>query len=136
MEKKTTKDCAWILSGYYLEEKRISLGEKMDVPILDLYETPDEIIVEVDVPGVDPGCLSVRVADNRLTIEGKRGPKEEEGVNYIRMERCHEDFSRMIQLPMAVNSHNARARYERGVLILFFPKIVERRKEEIAIIVE
>lgn len=136
MEKKTLKRFAWISSNYYLEEERIGFGEKLDTLPLDLYETHEEIIVEIDLPGIDPGFLDIKMANNQLIIEGKRGLKEEEGVTYLRMERSHEDFRRMIQLPRAVNSHKARACYERGVLILLFPKIKDRRREEIAINIE
>lgn len=136
MEKKTGKDYTWISSSYYyLEEERISLGEKMNSPLLDLYETDGEVIIEVDVPGIDPRHLDVKIANNQLTIEGKRGLREEEGVNYLRMERCHEDFRRITELPIAVNSHKVKARYERGVLIVLFPKIEEKRKEKIVITV-
>lgn len=104
-------------------------------PLVDIYEQSDALVIEADLPGIEPGEVAVRLADDQVTIEGQRGQRGEgqEAGHYLRMERCFEDFRRIIQLPFAVDPQKAEARYRQGVLILRFPKIEDRRKRTIKI---
>jgi HSP20 family protein len=104
------------------------------LPLLDLYEVPGGLVVEVDLPGVRIEDIAVVVSRSDLTIEGiRRGPAEPERGCFLRVERSTAGFHRMIPLPAAVNPHDASARYERGVLTVTFPKIPDRRREAIKI---
>jgi HSP20 family protein len=113
-------------------EKERGISGETEAPKLDLYETEEHIVAEVDLPGWDAAGISVRVLDNRLILEGRQDSPHEQG-NFIRMERCQEDFRRILLLPCAVDPKNAFARYERGVLTLRLPKIVDRRRKAVKI---
>lgn len=116
------------------EEEKGSAGET-ETPLLDIYEEPGAIVIEADLPGIDPKEVAVYLASHQVMIEGRRcrrGEGQEEG-NYLRMERCIEDFRRIIPLPFAVNPQKAEALYRQGVLILRFPRIEERRNRTIRI---
>ena len=110
------------------------LGET-ETPRLDLYETEKDVVIEVDLPGIDPQGVSLKVLNNQLTLEGKRGERGEkpEMGHYLRMERCFEDFRRILLLPCAADPEQAQAAYEMGVLVLRLPKIVDRRRKAIKI---
>lgn len=109
------------------------IGET-ETPLLDIYETPDAIMVEADLPGLDPQAIMVRLLDNQLTLEGRRCEQgDADAGHYLRMERCYEDFRRILQLPCAVDPTGARGNYEQGVLKLRLPKITERRRKPIRI---
>jgi HSP20 family protein len=110
------------------------LGET-ETPRLDLYETEKDLVIEADLPGINPSEVSLRFLNNQLTLEGKRGERQEdsESVHYLRMERCLEDFRRIVHLPCAVDPQQAQACYQMGVLILRLPKIVDRRQRAIKI---
>lgn len=96
-------------------------------PLLDLYETKEEIVVEIDLPGIGTDDVLVKVFEDLLIIEGiKREVEEERKIRYICMERNFESFRRMIRLPVAVNSTAGKAVYSEGVLKLTFPKIKEK----------
>jgi HSP20 family protein len=101
-------------------------------PPIDLYETANDVIVEADLPGADPASLRVVASDRQLRIEGSCRPRAVQG-GYLQMERCHEEFSRPVALPAAVDPHRATARYERGVLLVTLPKIEDRRNTAIEI---
>lgn len=103
-----------------------------EAPPIDLYETATDVIVEADLPGVDPAKLRVVASDRQLRIEGSCRPRPIQG-HYLQMERCHEEFSRPVLLPAAVDPNRAAARYERGVLIITLPKIQDRRNTAITI---
>lgn len=115
-------------------ERRDMVGETA-TPLVDIYEQSDALVIEADLPGIEPGEVAVRLADNQVTIEGQRGQRGEgqEAGHYLRMERCFEDFRRIIPLPFAVDPQKAEASYRQGVLVLRFPKIEDRRKRAIKI---
>jgi len=116
------------------EQSSISLGETTG-PLLDLYETADDIVVEVDLPGMDPAEVEVCFLHGLLTIEGVKKEKveEDEKVNYLCMERSFETFRRVIKIAVPINPRGAGAVYSMGVLTVTFPKVKEKRGEAIKI---
>ncbi|MEK6683879.1 MAG: Hsp20/alpha crystallin family protein [Nitrospirota bacterium] len=116
------------------EEGKGMVGET-ETPLVDIYEQSDAVVLEADLPGIEPAEVTVRLGDNQVTIEGRRGQRGEgqEAGHYLRMERCFEDFHRIIHLPFAVDPQRAEASYRQGVLIIRFPKIEDRRKRAIKI---
>lgn len=112
-----------------------SLPEETETPLLDIYEDPEAIIIEADLPGIKPDEVSVHLSNNSVIIKGRRGGRAEEDTtgHYLRMERCIEDFRRIIPLPISVDPHRSEANYRHGILILRFPRIKERRNRAIKI---
>ncbi len=117
-----------------LEEEKPRMGET-ETPLLDIYEDLESIVIEVDLPGINPKQIVVLLEKNQVVIEGHRGERGEgQGAgSYLRMERCFEDFKRIIPLPIAVDQRQAEGRYRNGVLVLRFPKISDRRNQTIKI---
>ena len=69
-------------------------------PAVDIFETEHELIVNADLPGVNPLNLDIRVENNILTIRGDRtfdGDKGNEET-YLRVERAYGPFSRSFSL--------------------------------------
>jgi HSP20 family protein len=96
-------------------------------PPVDLYETDHSLVLEMDLPGIDPGDVLIKVYEDVIIIEGvKREKIEEKGFRYICMERNFESFRRMIKIPIPVNSKEGKASYNSGVLTVTFPKVRER----------
>ena len=108
------------------------LKEEGALPPIDLYETADTVVIAADLPGVDPNALELTASDHLIRIQGRCRPRTIQG-RYLQMERCHDDFSRAISLPTAIDPHHAMARYERGVLTIIIPKIHDRRNTSIKI---
>jgi HSP20 family protein len=127
--------------GPYQETHDSDTGEgkgmigETETPRVDIYEQSDAIVIEADLPGIEPADIAVRLVDDQVTIEGRRGHRGEgqEAGHYLRMERCFEDFRRIIHLPLAVDPKKTEACYRQGVLVLRFPKIEDRRKRAIKI---
>lgn len=115
--------------SYFLQSP---FREESTAPPIDLYETATELVLEADLPGVDPKSLQLTVSDRTIRIQGHCRPRTIQG-RYLQMERCHEEFSRPVLLPTAVDPHRAVARYERGVLMITIPKINDRRNRAIQI---
>jgi len=95
---------------------------------LDMYETKDEVIVEMAVPGIDPKDLEVKVEDNRLTVKGEiKAEEKREERDYLLQERRYGRFYRTVTLPEHVKGGEAQAEFENGVLKLTIPKREEAK---------
>ncbi len=103
-------------------------------PAVDIYETENELVVQADLPDVNPQDLDIRVENNILTIRGER--KFETKVsddNYLRIERAYGSFSRSFSLANSVNSDAIKADYHDGVLTLSIPKTEEAKPKQIKV---
>jgi HSP20 family protein len=105
-------------------------------PAVDIYETPNELVVKADLPDVDEKDIDVRVENNLLTIHGER--KFENSVseeNFLRVERTYGAFSRSFSLPNTVNSEAIGAEYKNGVLTVTLPKREESKPRQVKVTV-
>jgi HSP20 family protein len=92
-------------------------------PSLDLYETKEEFIVLVDVPGVQPQDVEVVVDRDILRIAGNRCRPVGQGITRVhQMEIDFGAFSHAIRLPEQVNSEAASSTYRDGFLTIRLPK--------------
>lgn len=99
-------------------------GERW-VPAMDIVETDDEYRVQLEVPGVAPEEIEVRVDGNTLTVSGEKrysSGEERRGEGYTFVERAYGRFARSLRLPRTVDAERITARYDRGVLTLVVPK--------------
>lgn len=96
---------------------------------MDLSETNGSLEVTLDMPGFKREDIEIDVADNRLTVSGKREMEEkEEGKDFHRIERQSGSFQRSIRLPAEVAADGAQAELKDGVLKVTLPKS-EKAKE-------
>ena len=95
----------------------------MASPAADVYEAPDEIVVELDVPGFDEHELSVTITDHTLSVVGDRKKQSEKRERAVRVrERLESHFERRFHLPATVDGDHIHAEYGKGVLTLHVPK--------------
>ena len=95
-------------------------------PAVDIFETPESVVIAAELPGLSPSEMEIRIADNTLTLKGER--RLEKGIqqeNYHRIERSYGSFSRSFPLPVGVKSSEARAEYRLGILHIRIPKARE-----------
>ena len=105
-------------------------------PAVDIYETPNELVVKADLPDVNEKDIDVRVENNLLTIRGER--KFEKSVseeNFLRVERSYGSFSRSFSLPNTVNAEAIGAEYKNGVLTVTLPKREESKPRQVKVTV-
>ena len=103
-------------------------------PAVDIYETPNELVVKAELPDVDEKAIDVRVENNLLTIRGER--KFEKNIsedNYLRVERTYGSFSRSFSLPTTVNAEAIHAEYKNGVLTVNLPKREESKPRQVKV---
>ena len=103
-------------------------------PAVDIYEQNGNIVLQAELPGLDPKEVDVRVENNVLTLRGQR--KLEESVNqdsYHRVERSYGSFTRSFTLPNVIDTEKIQANYKDGVLRLTLPTKEEAKPKQIAI---
>ncbi len=90
-------------------------------PAVDVYETNEEMIVVVEVPGVNPASIDLAVTGNVLSVRGSKEPAAlPESVPHLR-ERRFGAFHRQLSVP-DVDFDKAQAEANNGVLLIRIPK--------------
>ncbi len=90
-------------------------------PPTDVYETEEEIVVRVELAGVDPSQVSIQLTERVLTVSGVRQDKQLK-VGYHRMEISHGPFETRAVLPRRSDVRGIRAEYQAGFLLIRVPK--------------
>jgi HSP20 family protein len=104
------------------------------LPISDVIETDDVLVVKVELPGVEPGDLSLTAHGGNVILRGeKRRAPENVPAKFHLAERAFGRFRRVIHLGVPVNTHKAEAELTEGFLRIRFPKVPNRRGEEVPI---
>lgn len=89
----------------------------------ELEETPTDVVVRVELPGMDKDDCRILIEGNRLQISGERRfERESSDSTYHVMERAYGAFQQSIPLPHNVAIERAEARLENGVLTVRLPK--------------
>lgn len=109
-------------------------SEKDGELTVDVYQTPDMIVVKSMIAGVRPEDLDVSITRDMITI---RGHREEERVSreedYLARELYWGSFSRTIQLPEEIDVDEAEAVEKHGLLILKLPKLDKKRQSKLKV---
>ena len=107
------------------------------IPNVDIVETDSELLLRIEVPGVRPDGLSLTVHGGNLIVRGeKERPQLEGRAEFHVAERSFGTFRRVVHLGVPVNTHQARALLNNGLLRISFPKVPNRRGEEVPIEVQ
>lgn len=103
-------------------------------PPVDIYETPEAVVLRADLPGVDLKDIDVRIENSTLTLRGERRfTKEAKEEDYHRIERSYGTFSRSFQLPGAIDQAKIQAKHKEGVLEIMLPKREDTRPKQIKV---
>ena len=103
-------------------------------PAIDMYQTDNEIVVKVSLPGIKADEVQLNITGDMLTIKGEKKEQEEKKDKawHIREQRWG-TFERSVTLPTAVVGDKARAEFENGILTVTLPKAAEVRPKTITI---
>lgn len=99
---------------------------------LDVYVTPEEIVIVASLPGLTADEVDITIDGDRLTIQGELRPPLE-NVDYLFQERAYGPFSRTLALNVPINAGQAEAVFENGVLTLTLPKAEESKPRSIEV---
>lgn len=101
---------------------------------VDIYQTPDAIVVKALVAGVQPQTIDIALTREMLTISGQREDEREvEEDNYFQRELYWGSFSRTILLPEEIDVDLAEASEKHGILMIRLPKINKKRQTKLKV---
>jgi HSP20 family protein len=113
-------------------EQEYSAGEWC--PLTDIYETEEEYIFKVEVPGLEKKDVNIEVKDDTLWIRGERREDvDAKKDNYHRIETRAGKFSRSFRLPRGINQEKIKATMKNGILELKVAKPEEKKPKAISI---
>ncbi len=101
---------------------------------LDVYQTPDEIIVRAMIPGVRKDDMDIAISRDTITIRGSR--KEEKNISeedYVVRELYWGTFSRAVRLPHEVDIEHAEATENQGLLTIKLPRVDKDKQAKLRI---
>ncbi|MGE5291745.1 MAG: Hsp20/alpha crystallin family protein [Micromonosporaceae bacterium] len=105
----------------------VPAGHARWAPACDVFSRDGDLVVELDLPGVDPAKdVRVTVEDGVLCISGERHPHTNGGAGYYRREWRYGRFERAITLPDGITGEGITASYHDGVLEVVVPKAARR----------
>jgi HSP20 family protein len=104
-------------------------------PAADVYETDDEFVVELEVPGYEEKELSIEVSDHMLAIKGSRttAKEVEERKEFSLHERLERAFERRFILPNEADTEHLKAVFGEGVLKVRAQKLETAKPRKVAI---
>jgi HSP20 family protein len=116
---------------------RLVRGTSGFTPPLDMVDREEEMMLRVDLPGLEQKDIEVTVEEGMLTVKGtrkeEREPREED---YYARERWAGAFTRSVMLPPGLEPEKMKAIFRNGVLEVHVPKTKEAKSKKIEIKVE
>jgi HSP20 family protein len=106
-------------------------------PAADVTETEAEYRVLIDLPGIDPAAVQLRVENDTLTVQvDRKQTQAAAGETVHRSERAFGTFFRSFTLPTGVDATKVEAAYDKGVLAVKLPKREEAKARSIPVSVK
>jgi HSP20 family protein len=100
--------------------------------IVDVYQTPDEIVVQSAIAGVRPEDIDISATPDKITIRGTRHhEKEVREDNYLCQECYWGRFAREIIFPQEVDPEGATVSFKNGILTVRLPKTSKKKTKKL-----
>jgi HSP20 family protein len=123
-----------LFDSFFGRPTSVQAGERLWVPLADMWETRDDLYVAFEIPGVREKDVNVSITGDLLTVKGERKwDREVKEDSFHRLERVYGRFERSIPLPVPVQADKVKATYRDGVLEIRLPKAEEVKPKEIKI---
>ena len=101
---------------------------------IDVYQTPDMVVVKSMIAGVRPDDLDVSITRDSITVRGRREEERlTDGGDYLVRELYWGSFSRTVSLPEEIDVDAAEAVEKHGLLILKLPKLDLKRQSKLKV---
>ena len=103
-------------------------------PVADIYETPEMLCLDLELPGLKQEQIELRLDGDELVVEGAREMvREQEGEQFHRVERSYGKFSRRFRLPSTVDRDAIEATYRHGLLRVTLPRREQRHPDPVRV---
>ena len=110
-----------------VEEPLGRRGSFAAMPHIEVHESDDEVVVMVEVPGVNRDDLDLTITSEGLVVRGEmRDEREDKRRDYRLAQSRYRTFVRAVPLPPGLDLDGAKANLRNGVLTVRFPKVDTR----------
>jgi HSP20 family protein len=111
-----------------------SEGEAVWYPAIELIDTPDNLVLRAQLPGIDRNHLNIQVMRDAVLIEGDYPqPQQSESQQWLRSEFAYGRFRRLIALPATIENERVHADFHDGILTLTLPKTEQERRRVVKV---
>jgi len=113
--------------------------QKVFSPATDVYETESELVIKLEIAGINPDAVAVSVFKDSVTIRGVRKDIHTHNIrkcSYHLAEINYGVFERHLPLFVPVNERLAKATYQQGFLIISLPRFTKTKTKNIPIEIE
>jgi HSP20 family protein len=114
-------------------------GHSAWTPNTDVYETPDNLVVKMEIAGIEREDLEITVNDRLLLVRGYRKDpcrQRQHRCSFRQMEIDYGYFERRIVIPRSVDGSQVRARFHNGFLHIELPKAAQAEHRTVTVIIE
>ncbi|MFC1452088.1 Hsp20/alpha crystallin family protein [Verrucomicrobiota bacterium] len=110
-------------------------GRRPAYPLMNVWSSADGVVIDAELPGVDPKDVDISVTGDEVTLRGKVNGCEPGGGEKTcrRRERPTGEFARTLQLPFRANAGAVKASYKDGMLRLSVPRSEDEKPRKIQI---
>jgi HSP20 family protein len=109
-------------------------------PNTDVYESADDVILKMELAGVDKESIRIHLEEQTVVVEGVRrdpyGGESTAGYRFRQMEIEYGPFARVVALPFPVDGNSARAHMTNGILKVRLPRAHVMTAERITVVME
>lgn len=120
--------------GFFIKPLRGELLPAAGQIRMDIKESGDTYTIEAEVPGVAKEAIHVSIDGHTVTVKAEvHKEASRSGESFLRNERYFGAISRSLTLPTTINSQQAKAHYDKGVLTLTLPKATPGSAQELTI---
>jgi HSP20 family protein len=102
-------------------------------PPLNVFRKGHDVILVIEVPGVQKSDLRIEAKGNTLRIAGRKVVQQGEQASLHRVERRSGNFDRTITLPIAVDPDGIKAECRDGILAVHLPRAEQDKPRSISI---
>ncbi len=115
-----------------LTQEQVNQRRVRQIPV-DAYRRGNELVIHLDLPGVDPGSIELTVEKDVLSVRATRTwvPAENDQIQIA--ERAQGEFSRQLFLGESLDREQITATYENGVLTATIPVAEEAKPRRVEI---
>lgn len=103
------------------------------VPRADIYETEEDVVVILDMPGGNQDSIDITLENNILSITGESTFEAPEGYSEVFSEYETGDYERSFRITDQIDRQKIDATYKDGVLFLTLPKAEKAKAQKISI---